>query len=372
MNYKYLCSLLRTNFLFWLSRKINYPLVPPDLVQINFTFDCNLRCKMCSMHDQLDFLKKQGKRVEIDSQAMRKIIKETRDLGTRTVLFIGGEPLLKNDLFELITFTKSLGLSPIIVTNGVMLDKDNIGKCFESGLEWLSISIDAASEATFAKVRGEKVFGRITENLRLLNSMKDEKRIEFPKVVSVCTIMDDNIEELMDVVELCRELRIERVIFQPVVANNIDQTQRDGVFPGFIPEDRLKIMDEAIDRLIRYKRSSPENFSFIANSVRMLNLLKKYFRGKMKPKDLPCYAGYNRLQVVQEGKVYFCVDQNKYVANFGDIDKDTLKNLWYSPKASFYRKLIRRCASPCLQWCSYRDSFTEVSDLFWKKILFKK
>jgi MoaA/NifB/PqqE/SkfB family radical SAM enzyme len=320
----------------------------------------------------MGFLKKQGKRVEINSQTMKKIIKETRALGTRTVLFIGGEPLLKDDLFDLIAFTKSLGLSPIIVTNGVMLNKENIEKCFESGVEWLSISIDAASEETFAKVRGEKVFGRITENIRLLNSMKDERGLEFPKVVSVCTIMDDNIEELMGVVELGRELRIERIILQPVVANNIDQTQRDKTFPGFIPKERLKIMDEVIDRLIEYKESSPENFSFIANSVRMLNLVRKYFKGKMRPKDLPCYAGYNRLQVIQEGKVYFCVDQNKYVANFGDVDKDAIKSLWYSPKAAFYRKLIRRCNFPCLQWCSYRDSFTEVSDLFWKKILFKK
>ena len=66
MNVKYIAQLSRRNFLFWLSRKLDYPLLPPDLVQINFTFRCNLRCKMCSMHEQMEYLQSQGRQVEID------------------------------------------------------------------------------------------------------------------------------------------------------------------------------------------------------------------------------------------------------------------------------------------------------------------
>lgn len=131
-------------------------------------------------------------------------------------------------------------------------------------------------------------------------------------------------------------------------------------------------MDQAIDGLIAYKKSSRENFDFIGNSTRHLELIKKYFRGTLGPTEMPCYAGYNRLQIIQEGKLYFCVSQAENQAAFGDIRKNTLKELWFSRRAGVYRKQIRRCRVPCLQWCSYRDGFMELSGMLQKERLFKK
>lgn len=372
MDKKRALYLIRRNFLFYLSRKIDYPLVAPDVVQINFTFRCNLRCKMCSMYEQMNFLESQGRQVEIDSNTFRKVIKETKELGTNAILFIGGEPFLRKDLFDLVAYAKSLDLGTVIVTNGVLLNEDNINRCFEAGVDWLSISIDAASEKTFDKIRGETFFQKIIENINLLNSLKKSKNKEFPKIVSVCTVMNDNLEELVGVVRLCKSSEVDRVIFQPVVANNIDQTQRRPNFPGFVPEERRQILDKSIDALLQYKKESLSNFDLIANSVKNLNLIKRYFRGGLRPRDLPCYAGYNRLQIIQEGKLYFCVNQEKFEANFGDIKKDSLKDLWYSRKAKFYRKLIRQCKFPCLQWCAYRDEFDELTSIWQKEKLFRK
>jgi len=323
------------------------------------------------MYERKEFLKVRGRQTEIDSVVIKKIIKETKDLGTKTILFIGGEPLLKKDLFNLVNYTKSFNLNPIIVTNGVLLNEDNIKRCFDSGLDWLSISIDAASENTFRNIRGEDILGKVVQNIKVLNDMKRNMKKEFPKIVAVCTIMNDNLDEILDVVYLCKNLGIAKVLFQPVVSNNVDQTRRDVTSPAFVPSDRLNVLDEAIDKLLRYKKESPQNFDFIGNSIKNLELIKKYFRGLLKPKELPCYAGYNRVQIIQEGKLYFCVSQEKYETNFGDIKKDSLKNLWFSKKAKFYRKLIRRCKFPCLQWCSYRDEFIELQGIWQKRQYFK-
>lgn len=371
MNTKYLLELSVRNLLFWISRKIDYPLIPPDVVQINFTFRCNLRCKMCSMHEQMEFLNSQGRQVEIDSVTLKKVIEGTKDLGAKAVLFIGGEPLLRKDLFELIAYAKSLSLGTVVITNGVLLNEEVIERCFETGMDWFSISIDAATEQTFSKIRGENILGKIIDNIEFFNDFKKRKNKEFPKTAVVCTIMGDNLEELLAVVHLCEQLKIERVLFQPVVANNIDQTQREANFAGFIPKERWEKLDAVIDELINYKKKSLRNFDFIGNSIRNLELIKRYFRGEIVPKDLLCYAGYNRLQIVQEGKLYFCVNQEKYDANFGDISKDSLKSLWFSQKARFYRRLIRKCKFPCLQWCSYRDEFYELAGFFQKKIFFR-
>lgn len=369
-NIKRLIKLGYSNFLFWLSRKIDYPLLPPDTVQINFTFRCNLACKMCNMNEQMKSLESQGRPTELDSEIIRKVIREAKDVGAKTVLFIGGEPLLKKDLFDLVGYAKEFKLNPIVVTNGVLLDADNIQRCFDSGMEWISISIDAASESVFSKIRGENVLGKIIANINLLNKMKKEANREFPKINTVCTIMNDNLEELPAVIDLCRSIGIARIIFQPVVGNNADQTVRENGSGCLIPSSKYKLLDNIIDGLIEYKQKSIDNFNFIANNVKHLRLIKKYFKGKVKPWEIPCYAGYNRLQIVQEGKIYFCVPQEKYVATFGDIRKNTISDLWFSKEAKIRRRLIRKCDKPCLQWCAYRDDFIEFCDIIDKMRLF--
>lgn len=255
------------------------------------------------------------------------------------------------------------GMGVTVVTNGTLLSRQNIERMFESGLDNLSISIDAASEETYAAIRGEDVFRKVVDGIMLLNAMKEERGRSVPTVVSVCTVMNQNIHELMEVVALCRQLKVAMLIFQPVVGDNTDQARADFSTSVFIPPDRLPLADSSLDALIGYKLESPANFHFIANSAAHLKLFKRYFRGKLKPQELPCYAGYNRVQVVQEGKLYFCVNQNKYEATFGDIARDNLRDLWYSKKARRLRRLIRACRFPCLQWCAYRDEFIELAGM---------
>jgi len=363
-------ELLGRNFLFWLSQYIDHPLLPPDMVQVNFSFRCNLRCRMCNMHEQMESMKKQNRQIEIDTPLFKKIIKDTKDLGTKTILFLGGEPFLREDLFELIKYAKGFGLNTSLVTNGVLMNEKIIKDCFDAGLDWLTVSIDAASEKVFSQIRGQNFLKTIVNNIGNLNKLKKQNHKEFPKVVVCCTVMNENLEELAQVAELCKTLEASRVFFQPVVACNVDQTQRINEFPGSIPQERLKVLDESISKLIEYKKSSPINYSFIANSIKLLELMKEYFRGNIDPHKVPCYAGYNRLQIVQEGKIYFCVNQNQYESIFGDLGKDSLKKLWYSKKANDYRKLIKGCRVPCLQWCSLREEFVELVEYSQKKDLF--
>ena len=371
MNINYFSSLLRNNFLFWLSRKIDYPLVAPDTVQVNFTFRCNLSCKMCSMNSQMKLLRSQGKPVEIDTPTFKKILREAKEMGVKTALFIGGEPFLREDLFELTAYAKELSFNVVIVTNGVLLNEENIRRCIRGGVDWLSVSLDAADPQAFARIRGQGVLEKIKANLKLLNRIKREEEQQAPQVVSVCTIMNDNLEELSGVLALCRELEISRVIFQPVVFNNADQADRSFNAKDFIGSDRGRIMEKAIDELIGFKQESRENFRYVANSVSQLKRMKRYFKGELNRKKLPCYAGYNRLQITQDYVVYFCIPPVKGVSSsFGNVAEDNLKDLWFGAQARLRRKLIRQCRTPCLQWCSYRDEFVAVSDLFHERILF--
>ncbi|MBI4846584.1 MAG: radical SAM protein [Candidatus Omnitrophica bacterium] len=370
MNLKYISGLVYNNFLFWLSHKINQPLLPPDMVQLNFTFRCNLSCKMCSMNAHMQLLQSQGKPVEIDTDVCRKIICQIKEIGSKNILFIGGEPFVRHDLFELVDESKKQGLNVIIVTNGVLLNEKNILRCFESKVDWLSISIDAANEDTFNKIRGKGVLEKIICNVNTLNKLKIQKHQSAPNIVSVCTIMDDNLEELSEIVELCRKINFSRIIFQPVVFNNADQSVRDSG-ASIIAPARVKVLDQSISKLIAFKKSSRQNYRYIANSIGQLTRIGQYLKGHLNNKPLSCYAGYNRLQITQDHVVYFCIPPTAGIKNsFGDVAKDDLKDLWYCREAKSRRKLIKQCRSPCMQWCSSRDNFIAFSDIFQEARLF--
>jgi len=324
------------------------------------------------MYDRMLALKTQNRPYELDIATIKKVIKEAYEMGVRSLILIGGEPFLEPRLFELVSFANLCGMSGVtVVTNGILFSKEIIEKMFEANLSNLSVSIDAASEEVFSKIRGENVLKKMIDNINLINSLKEKENKPSPNICCVCTIMDQNLEELMEVINLCKKLKISQIIFQPVVGNNTDQARADFNSLVFIPQNRFKILDDAIDSLIKYKLSNKDNFRFIANSLKHLKLIKNYFRGKLKPQEIPCYAGYNRIQVVQEGKIYFCVNQDKHVSTFGDVETENLKELWFSQKARSYRRLIRKCDFPCLQWCSYRDEFIALSDAFRKMILYK-
>ncbi len=364
-------GLLADNFLFWLSRQIDYPLIAPDTVQVNFTFRCNLSCSMCSMAEQKKFLESQGRRTEIDTATLFRIVDETVRLGTKNILLIGGEPLLHPELFSLTAYARKRQRNVIIVTNGVLLDEKSLRKCQES-VNWLSVSIDAVRPKTFERIRGANVLPRIISNLERLNRLREETGRLEPKTVAVCTIMNENLEELTEVARLCRGLGMEKVIFQPVVSNNADQGQREFGQKFFVPKERLGVLDKAIDDLIEYKRGGPEGFAMIANSLGHLKKIKQYFRGTLK-RAYPCYAGYNRLQIAQDYDVYFCLPPDTGVeTSFGDVSKQGLRELWFSPEARKRRRLIRSCRVPCLQWCAYRDDFFVMQEAFLKRFYFNR
>lgn len=327
---------------------------------------------MCSMYERMESFKEQNRPIDVEISTIKKLIREAADMRIASLILIGGEPFLEPRLFELVTYANQCGIHSItVVTNGTVLSETIAEQMFESNLSHLSVSIDAASEESFSKIRGQEYLKKIIANISLINEMKEKKKGRSPSVGCVCTIMNQNIEELMGVVELCRSLKMSTIIFQPVVGDNTDQERTD-VDPGvFIPPERQELLENSINSIIKFKLSSAANFDFIANSLQNLELIKRYFKGRGKSLKRPCYAGYNRIQVVQDGRLYFCVNQNKYEATFGDVKCDSLKELWYSPKARLCRKLIRQCAKPCLQWCSYRDEFDVLVGVWQKRKLLK-
>lgn len=357
METKKVINLIARNIGFYISRKIDYPLVPPDTLQMNFLARCNLNCKICSIQN----FKVYDKSYELSYETMANLIRQASRMEVKDILLLGGEPLLREDIFEIVKLIKKCNMTAVIVTNGTLMNEKMLNKIFESGLDNLHLSIDGATEKTFSAIRGEKLLGRIIKNVEMINKEKEKKGVNSPSMSSTCVITNQNLHELLKVTKLTQSLKMEGINFQPFVPDNSDQQKIDYSSPAWVPQNRYDLLDKAIDDLIKFKLSSKKNFDFISNTIPHLNMIKKYFRGELKKGDRNCYAGFNRLQITRNGTVYFCVEGKKGGGTaMGNIYKDRLDEIWYSKDARIFRKNIKKCNNVCLQFCSYRTDFDKI------------
>ena len=109
------------------------------VVSFEVTLSCNCNCRHCD----LGGFKKEERRIGPEDYA--RIVRELKPL---VVQLSGGEALLRPDILEIVKATKQFGRLPytILVTNGVLLNKDIYLKLEKAGLNQLSISLDFPDE----------------------------------------------------------------------------------------------------------------------------------------------------------------------------------------------------------------------------------
>lgn len=117
------------------------------LISWNITKACNLKCEHCyrdagfAAPDELNLL--EGK----------KLLRELKDLNFRLIIFSGGEPVLRVELFQWIPFARGLGLISVLGTNGTLIDEKCAVRLKQAGLKRLGISIDSIDEKKHDKFR---------------------------------------------------------------------------------------------------------------------------------------------------------------------------------------------------------------------------
>lgn len=109
-------------------------------VDINVGYSCNERCKFCYY---IQTVKDREKEKDLPTEEVRKRIAFIRSQGIETLEFTGGEPTIRTDLIELVTYAKSLGFRSIsMITNALRLSFPDYTKALvEAGVDDFLISI---------------------------------------------------------------------------------------------------------------------------------------------------------------------------------------------------------------------------------------
>jgi MoaA/NifB/PqqE/SkfB family radical SAM enzyme len=325
------------NMLFWLSRKINYPLAGPKVLQISLTSRCNLSCRMCSITNSLP------EDQELSTAQILRLIDEAQGYGIKEILLTGGEPFLREDLFEISRYCHSKGLRSIVTTNGTLINELVVESIISSKISHLHFSIDGFKEAN-DHIRGPGVFDKIVKAVNLLSEKR--KKCNSFSLGFACTVMDNNVDQLSGLVKLADNLNIDVINFQPLVKDNsnfLDKTE-----PLFwVKKENIPVLSEEIRKIKDYQARH-----ITVYEEPRLELLIEYYRGCLTRKDWICFGGFKT--------AFICFSKGKpllYTCHgiCGNLDEVSLKKAWTSGEARKLRIHSRDCKNLCIQSCYSRE-----------------
>jgi Fe-coproporphyrin III synthase len=132
------------------------------IVVWNLTRTCNLKCVHC-------YTNSEAKRYpdELTTEQCKAVLRDLAGFKVPAVLFSGGEPLVRPDLFELAEFARALGLHVVVSTNGTLIDKTIAERFLQLQFAYIGISLDSATPAVHDQFRGvEGAFHRSMRGFR--------------------------------------------------------------------------------------------------------------------------------------------------------------------------------------------------------------
>jgi len=123
-------------------------IVFPGTCTLSITPRCPCRCVHCSADRFVT-----EKRRELTLDELKSVVDQAVDLGVSNVVFTGGEPMVRQDLYDLIAHVDKTRAHVMIFTSGVLLTDKNVERLAAAGLDSLNVSIDADSAAQHDELR---------------------------------------------------------------------------------------------------------------------------------------------------------------------------------------------------------------------------
>ena len=260
----------------------------PLVVTWAVTNRCNFRCAYCGRGRNTVF--------ELSTESALRIIDQLSGLGCARISFSGGEPLLREDIGELLRYCKEKKISTTLITNGSLLAQ-RIEEVKDVDL--IGLSLDGPSIVN-DQLRSKGAFTKISEAVKMI-------RDSGIKSIFNTVLTKYNLRYIDFMLDFSSKNNA-AVMFGPV--SNIHT--KDVSIENLLPEKKEFV--RVIERLICKKK----NGSPIVNSLTALT----YLRNWPYPKKITCYAGKAFCHIASDGKLYPCVAmEDRLIAiNCADVD----------------------------------------------------
>ena len=333
--------------LVWLSRRLNKGWSKPDWVSVNLTLKCNLACSFCKTCYPV--------RQELSTREIKDIIDQTYLWGVNRFNPIGGEPFVRGDLEEILAYACQKDFYITLTTNGTLITPKRAARIAQIAYNRLHFNISIDGPNPWHDMgRGDGNFDKAVRGYWNLREADAAAGNPLRKVYINAIINKLNLSDLPAFLAWCKDdLGVQGIQFLNLFRHG-HRVDPD-VQKLWITQERWDELDEFVDYLIGFQNNeSDANFS-LANSVGDLENIKKYYRDELTPLDGKCYSGWKELYINADGMAIMCDGKLDFLnGSFGDIRKETLRELWRGDEIGKLRQNVKDCSTPCIQDCYLR------------------
>lgn len=321
------------------------------------TIRCNLRCKMCYQADTRAL-----RRSELGTDQVLAIYEKLKGK-MKSIKLVGGEPLIRADIFELMDYLDKNGIKIVLQSNCTLINEGMMEKLSKYGnLTDLIASLDGKQEA-HDNIRGVPgTFARLNHALALVR----KKRPDINITIFGMMLINDNVDKLYELIDTARAMDIYslNILFEQVyVAQNVENAEKifkqelgwePGAYqintqirePEFAPDLDISGLKDKLDKIREYgiMKKCYVNFT----PFNYYNNLEGYL--KKKPVRVFCTKLLSpQLRINQKGDVIWCDTIEK---SFGNLLEKTPDEIWLSEDYQKFRKfLFKRSLPICTRCC---------------------
>lgn len=278
----------------------------PYYLSWELTGACNLRCKHCC------FAKgSYDSKFDVNKSNAIKFAKELVENDIIKVMITGGEPLLRNDLLDIISVFKSKNTIIELTSNATLIDEKfakKLSNLFNPKTDYVQVSLDGADSEIHEKTRGKNSFNKAINGIKILikNGIN---------VTVNCVITQMNIHQMIELYNLVEKLGVKLITYSRI--HSTDE--------NLVPDK--KVLFEKTIELLKHETQNLKinlrlfNMPELATNETFVKSLE--YNGS-KILNFSCHKN-EKLHIRNDGEVFLCLySSTNNILPIGNISKDSL------------------------------------------------
>jgi MoaA/NifB/PqqE/SkfB family radical SAM enzyme len=246
----------------------------PLLAQVVVTRKCNLACGYCNEYDDFS--------APVPLAELKARVDHLAKLGTASITFTGGEPLLHPDLDKIVRIARDHGMIVTTITNGFRLSRAWIDRLNAAGLQGMQVSIDNLTPDDISMKSLSSVEGR-------LGLLSRHARFKV-NVNSVLGVTGERTQDVVTIAETAARYGLQHSV-------------------GVLHDHHGGLKALSDEQMLAYRRVTEISPSLV-HTLNYRLFQKNLMHGQ--PNDWKCRAGARYLYVTEDGIVHWCSQQRGY------------------------------------------------------------
>lgn len=315
--------------------------VLPRLIAWELTGACNLECVHCRASAT-----KEPDPNELSTEEAKRFIDDVANFAKPVIILTGGEPLIRDDIYEIAQYGSDRGMRMVMATNGMLITQDVAHRLKSRGIQRVSISIDGASAKTHDDFRG--MSGAFDGALKGISALKEAG----VGLQINTTITRRNLDEMPKILDLALELGAEALHIFMLVPTGRGEILRNEEIP---PEEYERALnwfyDVQKETPIQLKATcAPHYFRIMYQRAKQEGTPIDMGKGGFGAMTRGCLGGTGFCFVSKVGEIYPC---GYLPALAGNIREQPFEEIWRDSKVFNDLRDVDKLKGKCGR-CEYK------------------